>query len=178
MNPGSAAARMPGQRSGLALASLILGLAGIFLCLGPLAGIPAIICGHKAHGQIRRSGGALEGLGLATAGLVTGYISLAMIFIMALLAAIAVPNFIRAREAAQRNACRSNMRMIEGAKEQWSVDEKKTPGAIPSDAELFGPDKYLGNRPTCPAGGTYLINANNLPPACSKHGTLNNDVRF
>ncbi len=53
----------------LAAASLAFGL-GQFL-VGPLATIPAIVCGHVARGQIRRTGD--EGSGLALAGLLLGW---------------------------------------------------------------------------------------------------------
>jgi len=88
-NPGA-------QSSAHALASMILGICGIVLCLGPLAGIPAVIFGHMAQSRIKCSGGALTGAGMATAGLVMGYFSFAMIFVIGLMAAIAIPNFVKA----------------------------------------------------------------------------------
>ena len=57
----------------LAIASLIFGVLTL-ICLGPLAGIVAIICGHLAHSAIKKSGGVLGGGGMATAGLVLGYV--------------------------------------------------------------------------------------------------------
>ena len=42
-----------------------------------LFAIPAVICGHVALGRIKRSGGTLAGEGLAQAGLITGYVTLA-----------------------------------------------------------------------------------------------------
>ena len=63
---------------GMATASLVLGIIGIVACFGPLAGIPAVICGHMAKGQIRNSGGTLQGDGMATWGLVLGYFSILM----------------------------------------------------------------------------------------------------
>ena len=53
--------------------SLVLGILSL-LCLGPVTGIPAVICGHKARGTIRRSSGAVTGSVMAMAGLVLGYI--------------------------------------------------------------------------------------------------------
>src|SRR5436853_127595 len=117
-NPPSIPASMASSKnSGLAIASLVLGIAGIALCFGPVAGIPAVICGHVAKSKIRDSGGTISGSGLATAGLVTGYISIAWIAVIGLLAAIAIPNFVKARTAAQTQACRSNLRSIEVAKQ-------------------------------------------------------------
>jgi hypothetical protein len=57
-----------------AIAALVCGILA-FCGLGPLA-IAAIICGHKALRQIRRTGG--EGDGLARAGLILGYLAMAM----------------------------------------------------------------------------------------------------
>lgn len=64
------------RTSGLAVASLILGilsLLGAAVCGAPIA---AVICGHLALGQIKRSAGQVGGRGLAIAGLVTGYLAL------------------------------------------------------------------------------------------------------
>ena len=66
----------PRPTNGMAVASLVLGLLS-WACLGCLAGIPGIICGHMALAQIRSSGYAEEGRGLAIAGLILGYINLA-----------------------------------------------------------------------------------------------------
>src|ERR1035438_2801613 len=99
------------KNSGLAIWSLVFGILAIVLsvvCIGPLFSIPAVICGHIAYSRIRRSVGALSGEGLALGGLITGYIGIALIPIIGLLAAIAVPNFVRARTTAQMNACISN----------------------------------------------------------------------
>lgn len=57
--------------NGLAIASLILGLCGL--------GVPAVVCGHIALSQIRRSGGVQEGRGIAIGGLVAGYIAIALV---------------------------------------------------------------------------------------------------
>jgi hypothetical protein len=64
------------RTSGLAVASLILGI--ISLLGGAVCGAPiaAIVCGHLALGQIKRSAGHLGGRGLAVAGLITGYLAL------------------------------------------------------------------------------------------------------
>ena len=161
-----------GQRSGLALASVILGICGIALCLGPLGGIPAVICGHRAQSKIKRSGGAMTGAGLATAGLIMGYISIAMIFVMGMLAAIAIPNFVKARTQAQYNACQSNLRFIQGAKEIWALENKRPSDALPVEADLFGESKSIKQVPVCPAGGRYSLSTVQDSPGCSIHGQL------
>jgi hypothetical protein len=60
-----------------ALASLILGSASILFC-GLFTGIPALILGHRAVNQIRRSGGRLQGMSFAVPGLVMGYAGCAL----------------------------------------------------------------------------------------------------
>jgi hypothetical protein len=49
-----------------------------FTCGWLLTAIPAVICGHIAWSKVRKSGGALRGKGIATAGLTLGYIGLAL----------------------------------------------------------------------------------------------------
>jgi hypothetical protein len=63
--------------SNLALASLILGILGWTL-LPFLGAIGAIVTGHMAKSEIKNSLGALGGNGMATAGLVLGYASIAI----------------------------------------------------------------------------------------------------
>lgn len=172
MNPPALTGSSESHRSGLALASLILGICGIVLCLGPLAGIPAVICGHVAQSKIKQSGGALSGGGMATAGLITGYISIVMIFVIGLLAAIAIPNFVKARQHAQYYACQLNLKAIQGAKEAWATENTKAKDAVPTDADLFGPSKYVAKKPACPAGGIYTIHAVQEGPSCSEHGAM------
>ncbi len=77
-----------------------------------------------------------------------------VVAIIGLLAAIAIPNFIKARTTAQTNACINNLRQIDGAKQQWALETKQRPTATP-DADDIQP--YLGRGggvlPLCPAGG-------------------------
>jgi len=70
--------------------------------------------------------------------------------IIGLLAAIAIPNFIRARTTAQKNACINNLRQIDGAEQQWALETKQDGAAVPAFTDISG---YLKNSVTCPAGG-------------------------
>jgi hypothetical protein len=72
---GPVAAEPPA--SGLSVASLVCGILSLTLC-AVIAGIPAVICGHMALGQIKRAPALFGGRGLAIAGLVTGYVSIAL----------------------------------------------------------------------------------------------------
>ncbi|HEY0455354.1 MAG TPA: prepilin-type N-terminal cleavage/methylation domain-containing protein [Verrucomicrobiae bacterium] len=93
-----------------------------------------------------------------------------VVAIIGLLAAIAIPNLVTARKKAQRQACISTLKAIEGAKANWALDNKKGDNDVPSDADLFGADKYIENKPTCPANGTYNIGAVKDKPTCSVEG--------
>ncbi len=160
------------KTSGLAIASLVLGILGLVLllvCLGPLFAIPGVICGHLAYSRIKRSGGTMTGNGMALAGLITGYLTIALgVVLIPMMAAIAVPNFVKARDTAMRNACINNLRQIDAAKEQWALENKKDTNAVPTDAEV---DTFLNNTKLselkCLKGGTYTINSAGEVPTCS-----------
>lgn len=90
-----------------------------------------------------------------------------VVAIIGLLAAIAIPNFVKARASSQRAACVANLRTIDGAKSTWALENKKTGTDVPTPTDLYGPTLYVKDVPTCPAGGTYSINAVDQKPACS-----------
>ena len=83
--------------------------------------------------------------------------------------AIAIPNFVKARETAQRNACINNLRQIDAAKQEWALENHKTATDTPTEAEVA---HYLksGQFPICPQGGDYTIGANAEEPTCSIAG--------
>ena len=96
-----------------------------------------------------------------------------VVAIIGLLAAIAIPNFIKARTASQRSACVANMKQIDGAKATWALEMKKLGTDSPSAGDLYGPTLYIRQAPTCPAnGGTYTINVVDTKPACPNVATL------
>jgi prepilin-type N-terminal cleavage/methylation domain-containing protein len=90
-----------------------------------------------------------------------------VVAIIGLLAAVAIPNFVKARAASQRTACVINLRAIEGAKNNWALEARKSSADVPSDGDLFGPDKYIRDKPSCPANGTYTIGQVDAKPGCS-----------
>ena len=154
------------ETSGLAIWSLVLGILSL-TCFSILSAIPGVICGHKALSKIKRSGGALAGQGLAIAGLVTGYLGILLaMLLIPLLLAIAVPNFVKARNVAMLNACLNNLRQVDAAKTQWALENRKKTGDVPTAQDL---KPYLKNGvlPVCPAGGTYAIGAVGDDPTCS-----------
>ncbi len=111
-------AYQPAQTDGGAIASMVLGIASIVLCLTFLAGIPAIIIGHISLSRIKKSMGRLKGEGMALTGLILGYISLPFILIIA---AIAIPNLLRARISANEAAAASTVRTINTAQITYST---------------------------------------------------------
>ena len=91
-----------------------------------------------------------------------------VVAIIGLLAAIAIPNFVKARQTAQANACLNNLRIIDAAAQQWALEKGQvstvtvtSPGIVP----------YLGRAgntmPTCPIGSSaYTLRAVSLSPLC------------
>ncbi|HTY87262.1 MAG TPA: DUF4190 domain-containing protein [Candidatus Acidoferrum sp.] len=156
----------PAKTSGLAIWSLVLGILSL-TCFSILSAIPGVICGHKALSRINHSGGTLEGRGLAIAGLIMGYLGIAWaVFVLPLMLAIAIPNFVKARQVAQTNACINHLRQIDAAKQEWALEGSKQPGDVPKAQDLT-PFFKNGVFPTCPAGGSYTIGAVSNAPTCS-----------
>ena len=80
-----------------------------------------------------------------------------VVAIIGLLAAIAIPNFIKARTTAQKNACINNLRQIDGAEQQWALETKQAAAAVPTYPDVSG---YMRNSVVCPAGGAAASFAN------------------
>ena len=93
-----------------------------------------------------------------------------VVAIIGLLAAIAIPNFVRARTTSQKNACINNLRQIDGAKQQWALETKQGDNAQPQYSDIKG---YLKNQVVCPSGGTSFADSYHLgtvqeKPTCIK----------
>lgn len=114
----SVAPKASAETSRKAIVSLVCGL----LFFVPMAFIAAVVFGHLALSEIRKSAGRLKGEGLAMAGLVLAYIWIAGIPIFLILAAIAIPNFLRARMAANESSAVASMRTIETAEVTYSTN--------------------------------------------------------
>jgi prepilin-type N-terminal cleavage/methylation domain-containing protein len=90
-----------------------------------------------------------------------------VVLIIGILLAIAVPNFIKARESSRAKSCVANLKQIESAKEQWCMDNKAGTSATPGTTDLYGSSAYIRTTPSCPSGGTYTIGAMNARPTCT-----------
>ena len=90
-----------------------------------------------------------------------------VVAIIGLLAAIAIPNFVKARNSSQKNACINNLRQLDAATQQWAMENNASDSTAPVSAAVYA---YLkGGLPNCPASGTYALGATvtNLP-TCTK----------
>jgi prepilin-type N-terminal cleavage/methylation domain-containing protein len=90
-----------------------------------------------------------------------------VVAIIGLLAAIAIPNFVKARTLSQKNACIANLKQVDGAKATWAMELKKNNSDTPADTELFGATLYIKDKPECPGGGTYSILAVDTKITCT-----------
>ena len=93
-----------------------------------------------------------------------------VVAIIGLLAAIAIPNFVRARTTSQMNACINNLRQIDGAAQQWALETKQATNATPAFSDI---SSYLKSSVVCPAGGaaatfatSYTLNPISSKPTC------------
>jgi len=99
-----------------------------------------------------------------------------VVAIIGLLAAIAIPNFLRARSTSQQNACINNLRQIDGAIQQWALETGQAAGATVA-ADGSGIQPYMGrgangSLPWCPldpAKGfttSYAVTTVSAAPTC------------
>ena len=93
-----------------------------------------------------------------------------VVAIIGLLAAIAIPNFVRARTQSQMNACINNLRQVDGAVQQWALETKQSATATVTFTDISA---YLKSSVTCPSAGagaafstSYTITTVSNKPAC------------
>jgi|SRR5579871_1932443 len=100
-----------------------------------------------------------------------------VVAIIGLLAAIAIPNFVKARETARKNTCINNLRLIDGAKQTWALENNAAPTSTPTESAVA---PYLGRGGTawttlrtagvyCPdqSAVKYVMNSVATKPSCS-----------
>ena len=96
-----------------------------------------------------------------------------VVAIIGMLAAIAIPNFVKARTASQKNACIANLKQIAGAKATWALEQKKNNSDTPVATDLFGATAYIRDTPECPGGGAAYIGTIGMvdaQPTCNMGG--------
>jgi len=85
--------------------------------------------------------------------------------LIGLLATIAIPNWVRARQNSQTKTCVNNLRQIDGAVQQWALENKQAPAASPDDADVLA---YLKSEVICPAGGTTFADSYDVQTVADK----------
>ena len=94
-----------------------------------------------------------------------------VVAIIALLAAIAVPSFMNARTKSMQSSCQNNLRLIDGAIEQYALAYSNTLAG--SMDLLVGTNAYLKDTPVCKGGGSYTLPSTlGGKTSCSVHGSL------
>jgi prepilin-type N-terminal cleavage/methylation domain-containing protein len=98
-----------------------------------------------------------------------------VVAIIGLLAAIAIPNFVKARATSQANACINNLRQIDAAANQFALEQHKSTGStinFPGDLTPYIKLNANSSLPPCPANGTYSDASVGSTPACSLSSTV------
>jgi Tfp pilus assembly protein PilE len=176
------------QTDGKAIGSLVCGIASVTI-FSVLAGIPAIILGHISRSDIRKSGGRLKGEGLALAGLIMGYISLAIIPLILIVAAIAIPSLIRSRQAAHEAAAVATLWRINTAEETYKSTASGRFGQMTDliDKDLLDSDfrrnvsGYYFTVKVSTAGNEFTATAEPATSGEGRYGyfiTSNGEVRY
>jgi type II secretory pathway pseudopilin PulG len=94
------------------------------------------------------------------------------VVVIGLLAAMAIPAFQKVRQASSDRFCMNNLRQLNTACEQSTLENGKPPTAL---GDLVGPGKFIRTLPVCPAGGEYRLVPGDSPAnariVCSVHGS-------
>ncbi|HXV18795.1 MAG TPA: prepilin-type N-terminal cleavage/methylation domain-containing protein [Candidatus Omnitrophota bacterium] len=96
-----------------------------------------------------------------------------VVAVVGLLAAIAIPNFVNARNQSRTNACLNNLRLISSAKDQAAIQFSLSETVIPTTTQLtpyLKNAQLLAGLPKEPTGGTYAIGEISADPTCSVGG--------
>ncbi len=113
-----------------------------------------------------------------------------VVLIISLLLAIAIPNFMNAREEARAKACVANLKQIDKATQQWAMDNKvsnnnyNTIGppsltATSGTTQIVGTSSYIRSTPKCQSGGTYSVAASlTVSPTCSIPTSYSSDTNY
>ena len=130
---------MPETKNTLSITSLVLGILAIVPC-SIFTGIPAVVTGHIALSQAKRSPTEYGGRGMAVAGLVMGYLSI-LVAVFMIPAALLLPALAKAKARAQEVQCRNQLRSISLAARLYSNDhaEKFAPDFLSMSNELNTP---------------------------------------
>ena len=73
-----------------------------------------------------------------------------VVAIIGLLAAIAIPSMLKARETSQKNACITNLKQVQGAVERYAMENQQQTGDTVTITQMVT-GGYLKSAPSCPA---------------------------
>ncbi len=111
-----------------------------------------------------------------------------VVALVGMLAAVAAPNYVRARKSSTTDACINNLRQIDSAKQQWALETGQSTTARPADVDI---QPYLGRgangslgrvycplvRPAGPMAG-YTVNAVGVLPTCDQYDPAEHPARI
>jgi len=102
-----------------------------------------------------------------------------VVAIIGLLAAIAIPNFVKARATAYKSSCINNLRQIDSAIQEWALETKQGETA---NVQYSNIKDYLKNQVTCPAGGatfdlSYQLGTVAEKPKCKIMGNTTDPTK-
>ena len=91
-----------------------------------------------------------------------------VVLIIAVLMAILLPNFMKARDSAAKRSCLSSLRVIDQSKQQFAMEFSKKDGDSVGWGDLTG--HYMRTQPVCSVGGVYTLEPIGTNPTCSMSG--------
>ena len=138
------------ETSGLAVASLVLGIVGMFSC--GITALPGLIIGIVSLSKIRKSNGKPSGKGLGIAGICASIVSLLFTALLIILilpfgAAVTLPAVSKAKATADSAQCINNLQQIGLAIRQWETDH----GTMPPDLITLSNQLLSPRLLVCPA---------------------------
>lgn len=92
--------------------------------------------------------------------------------LLAVIAFIAVPDYSpsKNRGASPKSTCIANLKQLDSAIEQWSIDNHKPAGSSVLFSDLIGADQYIESMPICSSGGIYVLHGSGKAPTCTSEG--------
>jgi prepilin-type processing-associated H-X9-DG protein len=163
MSQAPAAPASQPKTSGLAIAALVCGIAG--LCTLGLGGIVGLVLSIIAMSKISKSAGHMAGRGLAIAGLIISIVSIILIpFTVGILMALLLPALVGARNAAYSAQSMNNVKQLCMAAHTYANDNKEqfpppdTWPAVLKEKQFIAGDQILAEPAAPTAGRAYAMN--------------------
>lgn len=101
-----------------------------------------------------------------------------VVAILGIILAIALTTWVKQRELSQARTCQENLSKVQGAKEQWALENNQSDSATPVWSDLVAVDGtgYIKKQPFCPADGTYTIGSMAEQATCSVTAPTNHNT--